>query len=78
MPFPFGPAVHTIVQDPWTTGNSARFLSAEAGGGGVDNDSMSTKQAAILNVILLYLYLRAEWPWVPNRAVWTSHVPIGR
>lgn len=30
MSFPFGPAVHTIVLDPWTTGNSARFLSAEA------------------------------------------------
>ena len=57
MPFPFGPVVHTIVQDPWTTGNSARFLSAEAGGGGVDNDIMSTKQAAVPNVILLYLYL---------------------
>lgn len=44
----------------------------------MDNDSMSTKQAAILNVILLYLYLRAQWPWLPNRTVWTSHVPIGR
>lgn len=57
MPFPVRPAVHTIVQDPWTTGNSTRFLSAEAGGGGVDDDIMSTKQAAVLNVILLYLYL---------------------